>query len=87
MQEAIWIDFGLEYILSGREPTLDFASEALVLLEEGAMNTLLTVLARKLAAEGPAHLCRLKQHCAWLLADDACTRMANVVVLQHLLVN
>ena len=46
---------------------------------------LLTVLARKLAAEGPAHLCHLKQHCEWLLAGDACTCMADVTVRQHML--
>ena len=44
----------------GRSPTLGFASEVLVLLEEGAMSKPLIVLAEKLAAEDPAHLCRLK---------------------------
>ena len=63
-----------------------FAFEVLVLLEEGATSTLPTVLARKLAAEGPAQLCRLlKQYCTWLLAGDACTCIADVTVLQHVL--
>lgn len=55
-----------------------------MLLVEGARSMLLTVLARKLAAVDPAHLCRLKQSCTWV-AGHACTCMADVTLLQHML--